>query len=45
MLALEAETGGSGADLSKLEEEGIEPSIQLKEMFDRKNQRRTGSRR
>ncbi len=45
MLAREAETGGTGADLSKLEKEGIEPSIQLKEMFDRKNQRRTDSRR
>ena len=33
ILALEAEAGGTGADLAKLEEEGIEPSIQLKEVF------------
>jgi len=45
MLAQEAETGGAGADLSKLEEEGIESSIQLKEVFSQKSQRRTGSRR
>ncbi|MFC1985466.1 DNA primase [Chloroflexota bacterium] len=36
ILALEAETGGTGADLAKLEEEGIESSIQLREVFAKK---------
>ena len=39
VLALEAESRGTGADLEKLKEAGIEPSVQLKEIFD---QRRGG---
>ena len=35
-FALEAELGGYGADLAKLEEEGIEASIQLREVFAQK---------
>jgi len=35
--AYEAETGGSGADLTKLEEQGIEPSVQLGEVFIQKS--------
>ena len=38
-FAIEASSGGFGADLAKLEEQGIEPSIQLKETFSRKNKR------
>ena len=45
VLALEAETGGAGADLVKLEEEGIEPSIQLREIFNQKARRGQGQRR
>ncbi len=33
VFALEAEVGGSGADLTKLKQEGIEPSVQLGEVF------------
>ncbi|MDD5288627.1 MAG: DNA primase [Dehalococcoidales bacterium] len=33
---VEAETGGTGAALAKLKEEGIEPSMQLKDVFARK---------
>ncbi|MBI4268086.1 MAG: toprim domain-containing protein, partial [Chloroflexi bacterium] len=36
VFALEAETGGSGADLAKLKEEGIEPSMRLGEIFAQK---------
>jgi len=32
VFAHEVESGGSGADLAKLEEEGIEPAIQLREV-------------
>ena len=39
IFALEAESGGTGADLAKLEEEGIEPSIQLREVFAQKARR------
>ncbi|MFC1988189.1 hypothetical protein ACFLVH_06630, partial [Chloroflexota bacterium] len=39
VLALEAEAGGTGADLAKLEEEGMEPSIQLREIFTQKARR------
>ncbi|UCH42546.1 MAG: DNA primase [Dehalococcoidales bacterium] len=35
-FALEVELGGSGADLTRLEEEGIEASIQLREVFTEK---------
>ncbi len=45
VFALEAEAGGTGADLAKLEEEGIEPSIQLREVFRSKSQSRSGLRR
>ncbi len=36
VLALEAETGGSAAELAKLEEQGIEVSVQLGEVFTQK---------
>jgi len=39
IFALEAESGGIGADLAKLEEEGIEPSIKLREVFTQKARR------
>jgi len=38
VFAMEAETGGAGADLARLQKEGIEPSIQLKNVFARKPQ-------
>jgi len=44
-LALEAESGGTGAELAKLEEEGIESSVQLKQIFAQKGQRRSETRR
>ncbi|MBI2288688.1 MAG: DNA primase, partial [Chloroflexi bacterium] len=42
VLALEAEVGGSGADLDRLKEQGIEPSIQLREVFAQKARRGNG---
>ncbi|MFC2034587.1 DNA primase [Chloroflexota bacterium] len=45
VLALEAETGGTTAELAKLKEEGIEPSIQLKEVFAQKARRSQEQRR
>ncbi len=45
VLTLEAEAGGTGADLAKLEEEGIEPSIQLREVFTQKARRGQEQRR
>ncbi|TRZ52135.1 MAG: DNA primase [Dehalococcoidia bacterium] len=45
IFALEAESGGTGADLAKLEEEGIEPSIQLREVFAQKARRRQEQQR
>jgi len=39
IFALEAESSGTGADLAKLKEEGIEPSIQLGEVFAQKSQK------
>ena len=36
VFTLEVEAGGTGADLTRLQEEGIEPSTQLKEVFTRK---------
>jgi len=45
VFALEAEVKGAGADLAKLEAEGIEPSIQLKEVFVQKGRRRSELRR
>ncbi|MFC1911619.1 DNA primase [Chloroflexota bacterium] len=44
-FALEATLKGAGADLAKLEEEGIEPSIQLKEVFTQKDRRRLETKR
>jgi len=41
IFTLESETGGPGADLAKLEEDGIEPSRQLREVFAHKNQSRS----
>ncbi|MFC1916987.1 hypothetical protein ACFLX1_02535 [Chloroflexota bacterium] len=40
---MEAEAGGTAAELAKLEEQGIEVSIQLGEVFSQKGQRRSGS--
>ncbi len=45
VFASEAESGGTGADLAKLEKEGIEPSVQLREIFTKKGQRRSETRR
>ena len=42
VFALEAETKGAGADLAKLEEQGIEVSVQLGEVFTQRGQKRTG---
>jgi DNA primase len=38
IFASEAKSGGAGAGLAKLEEEGIEPALQLREAFTRKSQ-------
>jgi len=40
VLALEAESGGTAAELAKLEEQGIEVSIQLGEVFTQKRRKR-----
>ena len=47
VFAMEAETGGSGAALTRLKEEGMETTIQLKNVFARKPRaiRRTGNGR
>jgi len=45
VFASEAESGGTGADLTKLKEEGIEPSVQLKQIFAQKGQRKSETRR
>ena len=45
IFALEAEAGGSGADLVKLKEEGMEPSIQLGKVFSQKARRGQEQRR
>jgi len=45
VFASEAESGGTDAELAKLEEEGIEPSVQLREIFTQKGQRRSETRR
>ena len=44
IFALEAESSGTGADLAKLKEEGIEPSIQLGEVFAQKSRTRSGAK-
>jgi len=41
VLALEAEAGGTAAELAKLEEQGIEVSIQLGEVFTQKKRTRS----
>ena len=45
VLALEAEAGGTAAELAKLEEQGIEVSIQLGEVFTQKRRTRPDSQR
>ncbi len=45
VFASEAESGGTGADLTKLKEEGIEPSVQLREIFTEKGRRKSETRR
>jgi hypothetical protein len=47
VFAMETETGGAGAALARLKEEGIETSIQLKDVFARKPRviRRANGRR
>ncbi len=44
-LALEAELGGSAAELAKLKEQGIEISTQLGEVFNRKRSIRQGAKK
>ena len=44
VLAQEAESKGTAAELAKLEEQGIEVSIQLREIFTQKRQRRSVSK-
>lgn len=44
-LALEAESGGTSAELAKLEAEGIEPALRLKEIYTQKSRRRLETRR
>jgi DNA primase len=39
-LALEAESGGTAAELAKLQEQGVEPSKRLGEVFTQKSRRR-----
>jgi len=45
LLALEAESGGTAAELAKLKEQGIEVSVQLGEVFAQKNLRRRGGKK
>ncbi len=45
VLALEAESGGSAAELAKLEEQGIEVSVQLGEVFTQKSRGNQEQRR
>ena len=45
ILASEAESGGSAAELAKLEEQGIEVSVRLGEVFTQKGRGRQESRR
>ncbi|MFC1907068.1 DNA primase [Chloroflexota bacterium] len=42
MLVLEAQSGGSAAELAKLEEQGIETSVQLRKVLSQKSQIRAG---
>ena len=41
IFALERETEGPGADLAKLEEDGMEPGRKLREVFSHKSQSRS----
>ena len=41
IFALESEPRGPGADLTKLEEDGMEPGRQLREVFSHKSQSRS----
>jgi len=41
IFALESETGDPGADLAKLEEDGMEPRRKLREVFSHKSQSRS----
>ncbi len=45
VLALEAKSGGTAAELAKLEEQGIEVSVQLGKVFTQKIQRQSGTKR
>ncbi len=45
ILAIEVAEKGSGADVAKLDEIGIEYSLHLKELYERESQRRLESRR
>lgn len=45
VFAVAAEAGGSGADLARLEEDGIDNALQLKESYTQKSQRRPEPRR
>jgi len=45
LLAIEAETGGTAAQLAKLEEQGLEISKQLREVFTKQKHRRQLARR
>jgi DNA primase len=45
ILAMEAETGGTAAQLAKLEEQGLEISKQLREVFTKQKNRRQLARR
>ncbi len=40
ILAMDVASGGAGADIARLEEEGMEPSAQLREIDARKSQKR-----
>jgi hypothetical protein len=44
VLALEAESGGTVAELAKLEEQGIEVSVQLREVFAQRRRKRSVSK-
>ena len=44
LLALEAETGGTAAELAKLEEQGIEASAQLREVFGQRRPEKPGAK-
>ena len=43
ILAREVESSGTGADIAKLQEEGMEPSVRLKELFNLKKRKHNKS--